>query len=57
LGIWQRATMLSVIRRQIETTKVLKFEDLRESWRHYVLTKQIVHSYENGDRITTEFNF
>ncbi len=41
-----------------ETTKVLKFEDTYEKvGDYYVLTKQIVHSYENGDRITTEFNF
>ena len=41
-----------------ETIKVLKFEDTYEKvGDYYVLTKQIVHSYQNGERTTTEFNF
>ncbi len=41
-----------------EVTKVLKFEDTFEKvGDYYVMTNQVVHSYENGERITTEFNF
>lgn len=41
-----------------EVTKVLKFEETYEKvGDYYVLTKQVVHSYQNGDRTITEFNF
>lgn len=41
-----------------EVTVVLKFEDSYEQvGDYYVMTKQIVQQYKQGDRIVTEFNF
>ena len=41
-----------------ETTKVLKFEETYEKvGDYYVLAQQVVHSYQDGERTTTEFNF
>lgn len=41
-----------------EVTKVLKFNDtFQQIGDYYVMTNQVVQSYENGERITTEFNF
>lgn len=41
-----------------EIIKVLKFEDIYEKvGDYYVMTKQIVQDYQQGDRITTQFNF
>jgi hypothetical protein len=41
-----------------EIIQVLKFEDTYEKvGNYYVLTKQVVHSYQKGERTTTEFNF
>ncbi len=41
-----------------EITNVLNFEDTFEKiGDYYVMTKQVVQSYKNGERTTTEFNF
>jgi hypothetical protein len=41
-----------------EVTTVLNFEDTYEKFgEYYVMTKQIVQQYKQGERITTEFNF
>lgn len=41
-----------------EVTSVLKFEETYESvGDYYVLTKQVVQQYKQGERIATEFNF
>lgn len=41
-----------------EVSKVLKFEETYDQvGDYYVLTKQVVHDYAQGERITTEFNF
>jgi len=41
-----------------EVTQVLKFEETYEKvGDYYVMTKQVVHSYAQGERTTTEFNF
>lgn len=41
-----------------EVIKVLKFEETYSKvGDYYILTLQVVHSYEKGERITTEFNF
>jgi hypothetical protein len=41
-----------------EVTKVLKFNDtFQQIGDYYVMTNQVIQSYENGERITTEFNF
>lgn len=41
-----------------EVTTVLNFEDTYEKCGdYYVMTKQIVQQYKQGERITTEFNF
>ncbi len=41
-----------------EVSKVLKFEETYDQvGDYYVLTKQVVHDYARGERITTEFNF
>lgn len=41
-----------------EVTSVLKFEETYESvGDYYVLTKQVVQQYKQGERIDTEFNF
>lgn len=41
-----------------EVTNVLKFEETYEKISdYYVMTKQVVHSYKDGDRTTSEFNF
>jgi hypothetical protein len=55
------ATCYNVVFRNPQTNegiKDLKFEETYEKvGNYYVLTKQVVHSYENGERTTTEFNF
>ncbi len=41
-----------------EVTNVLKFEETYEKvGDYYVMTKQVVQQYKQGDRTTTEFNF
>ena len=41
-----------------EVTQVLKFEDTYSKvGDYYLLTHQVVHSYKNGERTTTDFNF
>lgn len=41
-----------------DVTRVMKFEDTFEKvGDYYLMTKQVIHSYENGQRTTTEFNF
>ena len=41
-----------------EVTSVLKFEETYEKvGDYYVLSKQVVQQYKQGERITTEFNF
>jgi hypothetical protein len=41
-----------------EVTSVLKFEETYENvGDYYVLTKQVVQQYKQGERIATEFNF
>jgi hypothetical protein len=41
-----------------EITNVLNFEDTFEKiGEYYVMTKQVIQSYKNGERTTTEFNF
>lgn len=41
-----------------EVTRVLKFEDTYEKvGNYYVMTKQVIHAYAQGERTTTEFNF
>lgn len=41
-----------------EVTQVLKFEETYEKvGDYYVMTKQVIHSYAQGERTTTEFNF
>ena len=41
-----------------EVTSVLNFEDTFEKiGDYYVMTKQVVQSYKDGERTTTEFNF
>lgn len=41
-----------------EITKVLKFEETFDKvGDYYVMTNQVVHSYDQGERTTTEFNF
>lgn len=41
-----------------EVTKVLKFNDtFQQIGDYYVMSNQVIQSYENGERITTEFNF
>jgi hypothetical protein len=41
-----------------EVTSVLKFEDTYEKFGdYYLLTKQVVHEYQDGDRSTTEFSY
>lgn len=41
-----------------EVTRVLKFEDTYDRvGNYYVMTKQVVHAYDRGERTTTEFNF
>ena len=41
-----------------EVTKVLKFNDtFQQIGDYYVMTNQVIQSYENGERTTTEFNF
>jgi hypothetical protein len=41
-----------------EVTTVLKFEDFYQKvGDYYVMTKQIVQEYKQGERIITEFNF
>lgn len=41
-----------------DVMRVLKFEDTYEKvGDYYVMTKQVIHSYENEERTTTEFNF
>jgi hypothetical protein len=55
------ATRYNVVFRNPQTNegiKDLKFEENYEKvGDYYLLTNQIVHSYENGKRTTTEFNF
>lgn len=41
-----------------EVTKVLKFNDtFQQIGDYYVMSNQVIQSYENGERTTTEFNF
>lgn len=41
-----------------EVTAVLKFEETYEKvGEYYVMTKQVVQEYKQGDRLVTEFNF
>lgn len=41
-----------------DVIRVLNFEDTYEKvGDYYVMTKQVIHSYENGERTTTQFNF
>ncbi|AFY35304.1 DUF3386 domain-containing protein [Calothrix sp. PCC 7507] len=41
-----------------EVTSVLKFEDTYEKFGdYYLLTKQVVHEFQDGDRSTTEFSY
>jgi hypothetical protein len=41
-----------------EVIRVLNFNDtFQQIGNYYVMTNQVVHSYENGERTTTEFNF
>jgi uncharacterized protein YqhQ len=41
-----------------EVIRVLKFEETYSKvGDYYIMTHQVIQSYENGDRITTEFNF
>jgi len=41
-----------------EVNNVLNFKDTFEKvGEYYVMTKQVVQSYQNGERTTTEFNF
>ncbi len=41
-----------------EVTSVLKFEDIYEKiGEYYVMTKQVVQEYKDGDRTTTEFSY
>lgn len=41
-----------------ETTQVLKFEESYDRvGDYYLLTKQVVQAYQNGNRTVTEFNF
>ncbi|WP_017655751.1 DUF3386 domain-containing protein [Fortiea contorta] len=41
-----------------EVTSVLKFEDTYEKFGdYYLMTKQVVHEYQNSDRATTEFRY
>lgn len=60
-GVGYVATRYDAVFRNPQTNeaiKNLKFEETYEKvGEYYVLTKQVVHSYENGERTTTEFNF
>lgn len=60
-GIGYIATRYDAVFRNPQTnevTNVLKFEETYEKvGNYYVMTKQVVQKYEQGDRTTTEFNF
>jgi hypothetical protein len=60
-GIGYIATRYDAVFRNPQTnevTNVLKFEETYEKvGDYYVMTKQVVQQYKQGDRTTTEFNF
>lgn len=60
-GIGYIATRYDAVFRNPQTnevTSVLKFEETYEKvGDYYVMTKQVVQQYKQGDRTTTEFNF
>ena len=55
------STLYDVVLRNPQTdevTKVLKFIDtFQQIGDYYVMSNQVIQSYENGERTTTEFNF